>query len=117
MLESPVAFGGGPDPWENCPRVPGLFVPSQPGLRPPKRRTERPSQVGGGSPRKKMAIFFSQFLNHQAGWLAKRMFHRKRVYFFRQFQCFFFESTWTTVLFSFVIAKGRDTADFQKPGF
>lgn len=46
VLESPVAFGGGPDPFSNCLGFRG-FVPSQ-GLRPPKRRTERPSQVGGG---------------------------------------------------------------------
>ena len=67
---------------------------------------------GGALREKRWPCFFSQFLNHQAGWLAKRMFHRKRVYFFRQFQCFFFESTWTTVLLSFVISNGRDTADF-----
>ena len=71
VLESPVAFGGGPDPWENCPRVPlvRLFVPSQPGLRPPKRRTERPSQVEGGKTRQKKHghFFFPNFLTRLVG--------------------------------------------------
>ena len=50
-------------PWGSV----GSFRSSQPGLRPPKRRTERPSQVEWGKTRQKMAMFFPNFLTRLVG--------------------------------------------------
>lgn len=65
MLESPVAFGGGPDPWENCPRVPLVrsFLPARPSSSETADGTAEP---GGGSPRKD-GHFFSYFLTRLVG--------------------------------------------------
>lgn len=56
VLESPVAFGGGPDSWENCPRVP--LVRSFPARPSSSETADGTAEPGRGALREKRWPFF-----------------------------------------------------------